>query len=48
MGRRSNYAAKKDVQIMLRREECVLSMGQNLIAAAKKDAQIRFEKEECA
>ena len=37
MGQRSNYAAKKDVQIMSSKEECVLGM-----------AKIKSSKEESA
>ena len=50
MGQRSKYAAVKDAQIMLRKEECALDMGQRLSAnyAAVKDAQIKLRKEECA
>ena len=50
MGRRSNenYAAKKDAQIMLNKEECAYSMGQRSSDAARKDAQSFPYKEECA
>eukprot|EP00975_Prorocentrum_lima_P035093 7375109-Prorocentrum_lima.AAC.1 len=49
MGRRSNDAAGKDVQMWLSKEECVLDMGQRSHAnsAAGKNAQIWFKKEEC-
>jgi hypothetical protein len=41
MGQSSNYAAVKDALILLRREECVLGMGQKSRSndAAVKDAQ---------
>ena len=48
MVRRSNYAAVEDVQIMLRKEECVEDTGQKSSYAAVKDAQIMLRKEECA
>jgi len=40
MEQRSNDATVKDVQILLRKEECALSMGQRSNDAAVKDAQI--------
>jgi len=40
MGQRSNYAAVKDAQILLRKEECALGTGQSIKNAAVKDAQI--------
>jgi hypothetical protein len=46
-GQRRN-AAVKDVQIMLKKEECALSMGQRSSDAAVKDVQIMLRKEECA
>ena len=42
MGQRSNYAAVKDVQIKLRKEECALGMEQRSNDAAVKDAQIKL------
>jgi len=48
MGQRSNYAAKRDAQILSKKEECALDMGQMSIDAAKRDAQIKSSKEECA
>jgi hypothetical protein len=39
MEQRSNDAAVKDAQILLRREECALSMGQRSNDAAVQDAQ---------
>ena len=47
MGQRSNDVALKDVLIMLRKEECVLGMGQRG-CAAKKGVQIMSYKEVCA
>jgi len=47
MGRRSNYAVAKDVQIKLRTEECALDMGQRLNYAAVQDAQIMPGGGEC-
>ena len=46
MERRSNYAAVKDVQIKLTKEECVLGMVQRSKDAAAKDALIMLKKEE--
>ena len=48
MGQKSsgNYAAGKDVQIRLRKEECALGMGLNDVAA--RDVQIKLRMEECA
>ena len=42
MGQKSNDAVVKDVQIMLRKEECASNMGQRLNTkdAAVMDAQI--------
>ena len=45
---RSNYAAKKDAQMLQRQEECASGMGQSTNYAAKKDAQIKLGKEDCA
>ena len=49
MEQRSNNAALKGAQIMLRTEECALSMEQYRQGndAALKGARIKFEKEEC-
>jgi len=49
MGHSPNDAAEKDAQIMFRKEECALDMGQRLSPndAAEKDAQILSRKEEC-
>ena len=48
MGQRSNYAAVKDAQIKLKKEECAKDMGQRSINVAVKDAQTMLKKEECA
>ena len=40
MGLRPNDAAKKDVQMVLSKEECVPGMGQKPSDATKKDAQM--------
>ena len=48
MEQRSNYAAKKDAKIRLRKEECVLSMGQRWNDAAKKDVRTMLGQEEYA
>ena len=36
-----------DAQVLLRKEECALSMGLELNDAAVKDAQIKLRREEC-
>ena len=48
MEQRSNYAAIKDVQIKLSKEEYALDMGQRSNDAAVKDVQIILSREECA
>jgi hypothetical protein len=48
MVQKSSDAAIKDVQIKLRKEECVRDMGQRPSCAAIKDAGIKVGKEECA
>ena len=48
MGQTTNDAAKKDVQIKLRKEVCAFGMGQRSTYAVKKVAQIKLRKEECA
>ena len=47
MGRRSNYAARMDVKIQLKKEEYALGTGQITNDAAVKNAQIESSKEEC-
>ena len=48
MGHRENYAAVKDAQIKLRKEEFALGMGQRSNYAASMDARVKLKKEECA
>jgi len=48
MGQRGNYAAEKDAQISLSKEEFVGGTGQRGNYAAVKDAQIKLKKEEFA
>ena len=50
MGQRSNsnYAAAKDAQIKLKKEECASGMGQRSNDAAGTGAQIKLSKEEFA
>jgi hypothetical protein len=48
MGQKSNDAAKRDAQIMFRKEECAKDMGQWSNDAAERDAQMLLRKEECA
>ena len=43
MGQRSNYAAVKDAQIKLGKEECVSGMEQSSNDAAAKDAEIMYK-----
>ena len=47
MGQRSNYAAKKDVQINLSEEECAEGMEVQSYATVK-DALAKLSGEECA
>eukprot|EP00984_Skeletonema_dohrnii_P029337 scaffold19838_cov130-Skeletonema_dohrnii-CCMP3373.AAC.1 len=49
MGRRSSYAAVKDVQILIlsSTEECALDMGQRSSDAVVKNATTMSSKEEC-
>ena len=42
MGQRSNYAARKDAQIKLKKEDCASGMGQSTNDVARKDAQIKL------
>ncbi len=42
---RTNDAAVKDAQVLLKREECALSMGQRLNDAASKDVQLLLRRE---
>ena len=44
----SNDAAVRDAQMLSRKEDCALDMGQSANYAAKRDAQIKLKKEECA
>jgi hypothetical protein len=44
---KSNHATMKDVQTMLKKEECAFNMGQRSNNAAVRDAQISLKKEEC-
>jgi hypothetical protein len=50
IGQRSSDAAVKDVRVLLKMEECVLSMGQHgqRDDAAVMDAQTKLRMEECA
>ena len=50
MGHSLKDAAVKDAQVLLKREECALSMGPRLNTndAAVKDAQVLLRSEECA
>ena len=50
MGQKSNYAARKDAKIKLKKEECAKHMGRRSHAkyAARKDARIKLELEEFA
>ena len=48
MGQRSNYAAVKGAQNLLRMEECASDMGQRSNFAAVTGAQLKLRKEECA
>ena len=45
MEQRRRHAVVKDARVLLRKEECVLGMGQRLNDAAVEDA---LTKEECA
>ena len=48
MGQRGSYAAAKSALIVLRKEECVSSMGQSSNDAAVKDVQSMLSKVVCA
>jgi hypothetical protein len=48
MVQRSNDAASKDAQSMLKREECALSMEQRSRYVALMGARIKLRREECA
>ena len=47
MEQSANYAAGKDVHIMLSKEECALGTGQSSSGAAVKDVLIKLSKEGC-
>ena len=48
MGQRSNYAAGKDAQTKLKKNEFVSGMWQSSIDVAAKDAQVKLRMEGCA